>query len=105
MSGIASCVEPHVTYADIIFKLDSSRRIKFDFFKGLSNDIVRLALSLLSSLDGGSFVDVALVVDVEFAEGIRQTEDVALLELRIFPSYTPLSLLDTRSGCLLGGYL
>jgi hypothetical protein len=51
----------------------------------LSHNIIGLTLALLGGLDGGSLVDVALVVDVELAEGVSQAEDVALLELRIFP--------------------
>jgi hypothetical protein len=39
----------------------------------------------LDVLDGGVLVEVALVVNVELAEGILQREDVASLELRVFP--------------------
>jgi hypothetical protein len=44
-----------------------------------------LALALLDRTDGASFIQVALVVDVQLAEGILQREDIRLLELRVFP--------------------
>lgn len=40
-------------------------------------------LRLLGRLDDGRLVNVALVVDVELAEGILQAKDLALLELGI----------------------
>ena len=40
-------------------------------------------LRLLRGLDDCSLVEVALVVDVEAAEGILQAEDLTLLELRV----------------------
>ena len=43
-------------------------------------------LRLLCRLNDGALVDVALVVNVELAEGILQPEDLALLELRVFPA-------------------
>lgn len=43
-------------------------------------------LRLLRGLDDGSLVEVALVVDVELAEGVLQPEDLTLLELRVFPA-------------------
>jgi hypothetical protein len=39
----------------------------------------------LSSLDRGRLINVSLVIDIEFAESILQTEDLVLLELRILP--------------------
>lgn len=39
---------------------------------------------LLGRFDDGSFVEVALVVDIELAEGILEPEDLRLLELGIF---------------------
>lgn len=41
-------------------------------------------LRLLRRLDHGSLVEVALVVNVELAEGILQAEYLALLELGVF---------------------
>lgn len=73
------------TYSHIVLKLHPARRVQVDFLQGLPDDIVRLSLALLSSLDGSGFVEIALVVDVEFAKGIRQREDVGLLKLRKFP--------------------
>jgi hypothetical protein len=43
-------------------------------------------LRLLRRLDDGALVEVALVVDVEPAEGVLQAKDLALLELRVFPA-------------------
>ena len=74
------------TYTDIVFQLYSSGRVEFDILQGLSHDIVRLPLALLRGLDRGGLVDVALVVDVELAEGVGEAEDLVLLELRILPA-------------------
>jgi hypothetical protein len=41
-------------------------------------------LRLLRGLDDGALVEVALVVDVELAEGVLQAKDLALLELGVF---------------------
>ena len=51
----------------------------------MSDDIIRLALRGLGRLYRGALINVALVVDIEFAESFRKAEDVILLELRIFP--------------------
>jgi hypothetical protein len=72
-------------YANIVFKLDTSGRVQTYVLQGCPDNIVGLALALLGGLDGGGLVDVALVVDVELAKSIRQAEDVALLELGVFP--------------------
>jgi len=42
-------------------------------------------LGLLGGLDNGALVEVALIVEVELAEGILQAKDLALLELGVFP--------------------
>jgi hypothetical protein len=55
---------------DIVIQLDTSRTVQLDLFQGLSDDVVRLSLAVLGSLDRGRFIDVALVVDVELSEGI-----------------------------------
>jgi hypothetical protein len=47
-------------------------------------------LRLLRGLDDGGLVEVALVVDVELAEGVLQAKDFALLELGVF---------SARNGC------
>lgn len=43
-------------------------------------------LALLHSTDGAGFVEIALVVYVELAEGILEGEDGALVELGILPA-------------------
>jgi hypothetical protein len=43
-------------------------------------------LRLLRRLDHCGLVEVALVVNVELAEGILQAKDLALLELGVFPA-------------------
>jgi hypothetical protein len=73
------------TYPDVIFQLDSSRGIELNLLQGLADDIVGLALARLRGLDGGSLVNVALVVDIELAEGVGKGEDLILLELRKLP--------------------
>lgn len=42
-------------------------------------------LALLHGADGAGFVEVALVVSIEFAEGVLEAEDGALVELGILP--------------------
>jgi hypothetical protein len=78
--------ESSVTYSYIVFKLNSSRRIKVNLLQSLSNNIVWLSLGSLCSFDRSGLVDVSLIVDIEFTEGILQAEDLILLELRIFPA-------------------
>lgn len=43
-------------------------------------------LRLLRRFDHGRLVKVALVVNIELAEGVLQPEDLALLELGVFPA-------------------
>jgi len=73
------------THADIVFQLDSSRRVELNVLQGLAHHVVGLALACLGGLDGSGLIDVPLVVDIELAEGIGEGEDVVLLELRKFP--------------------
>lgn len=73
------------TYSNVVFQLDTSRRVKFHLLQGLAHNVVRLTLACLCGLDGGGLVNVALVVDIEVAEGIAQFKDLILLELRKFP--------------------
>lgn len=73
------------TYTDIVFQLDSPRRVQLNLLQGLSHDIVGLSLGCLCGFDGGGLVDITLVIDVEFAESIGKAKDVGLLELRVFP--------------------
>jgi hypothetical protein len=73
------------THVNIVVQLDAPRAIELDLLQGLAHDVVRLAFRLLRGLDDGGLVEIALVVDVELAEGILQPEDLALLELRVFP--------------------
>lgn len=74
------------TYTDIVFKFNSSRRVKFHFLQSLANDIVWLSLRLLRCFDCRRFVDIALVIYVKLTEGIRQAEELVLLELRKLPT-------------------
>jgi hypothetical protein len=74
-------------YPDIVFELNASRGIELDFLQGLTDDIVGLALARLGGLDGGSLVNVSLVVDIELAEGVGEGEEIVLLELRKFPGF------------------
>lgn len=71
---------------DVVVELYAARAVEFDLLEGLADDIVRLSLRRLRGFDGRCLVDVALIVDVEFAKGVGQTEDFALLELRVLPS-------------------
>lgn len=47
-------------------------------------------LCLLGGLDDGRLIEVALVVDIELAEGVLQAKDLALVELGV---------LSVRNGC------
>lgn len=71
----------------VIIQLHSPRAIQLDLFEGLAHNIVGLVLGLLCCLDDGGLVNVALVVDVELAEGVLQAEDLALIELGIFSAH------------------
>jgi hypothetical protein len=71
---------------DVVVQLDSPRAVELDLLQGLAHDIVRLVLGLLGGLDDGGLVEVALVVNVELAEGVLQAKDLALLELGVFPA-------------------
>jgi hypothetical protein len=73
-------------YIHIVVQLHAPRAVKFHLLQRLADHIVRLVLRLLRRLDHGALVEVALVVDVELAEGILQPEDLALLELRVLPA-------------------
>lgn len=76
----AGCA-PIPTHADVIFQLDPSRGVELNLLQRLADDIVWLALALLGGLDRGGLVQVAFVVYVELAEGIREAEDLVLREL------------------------
>lgn len=67
------------TYPNVVFEFYTARGIEADFFEGRADGIVGLALAGLGGLDGSSLVNIPLVVYVELAEGIGQSEDVALL--------------------------
>jgi len=73
-----------VVYINIVVQLDSSRAVQLNLLEGLSHNIVGLALRVLCGLDDGGLVYVALVVDIHVLEGIRQLEDLILIELRVF---------------------
>lgn len=73
------------TYADIVLQLDAPGGVEVDLLECLSHDIVGLSLAGLGRLDGSGLVYVALVVDIELAEGVCQAEYVVLLELGELP--------------------
>jgi hypothetical protein len=77
---------------DIVVQLDAARAVQLDLLQGLAHDVVGLVLRLLRRLDDRGLVEIALVVQVELAEGILQPEDLALLELRVFPAPWPSAL-------------
>lgn len=58
------------TYANIVLQLDPPGGVEFDLLECLPHDIVGLSLAGLGCLDGSGLVYVALVVDVELAEGV-----------------------------------
>jgi hypothetical protein len=70
-------------YVNVVLQLNAPGAVELDLFQGLAHDIVWLVLRGLDVLDGRVLVEVALVVDVELAEGILQRKYVALLELRV----------------------
>lgn len=73
------------TYIDVIVELYSPRAIELHLFQRLPNHIVGLPLRCLGSLDDRRFVNVSFVVDIELAKGILETENIGLVELRVFP--------------------
>jgi hypothetical protein len=73
-----------VVYINIVVQLYSSRAVQLDLLEGLSHNIVGLALRVLSGLDDGGFVYIALVIDIHVLEGIGKLEDLILVELRVF---------------------
>ena len=86
---VSSSLEEHslsATHIDIVVQFHAPRAIELDLLQRLTHNVVRLVLRLLGRLDDGGLVEVALVVDVELAEGILQSEDLALLELGVFPA-------------------
>jgi hypothetical protein len=56
-------------------------------------------LRLLGGLDDCALVEVALVVNVELAEGILQAKDLALLELGVFPVRNGVLATVEADGC------
>lgn len=78
-------VLPGAMYIDIVLELHPSRAIKLDLLQRLSHDIIRLPFGVLCRLDHRCLVQVPLVVKVEAAECILQTEDLVLLKLRKLP--------------------
>jgi hypothetical protein len=73
-----------VVYINIVVQLYSSRAVQLNLLECLSHNIVGLALRVLSGLDDGGFIYVALVVDIHVLEGIGKLEDLILIELRVF---------------------
>ena len=85
-----------MTHSNVIIQLNSSGRIELDLFQCLSDHIVRLSFAGLSCFHGSRLIYVALVINVELAEGILETEDLILFELRIFPIIEARSARDVR---------
>jgi hypothetical protein len=52
------------TYPNIVFQLDPPRGIELYLLQGLTNDVVWLTLARLGGLNGGSLVNVPLVVNI-----------------------------------------
>lgn len=74
-----------LVYINVVVQLDSARTVQLDLLECLSHNIVGLTLRVLSGLDDGGFIYVALVVDIHVLEGIGELEDLILIELRVFP--------------------
>jgi hypothetical protein len=55
-------------------------------------------LRLLCRFDDSRLVEIPFVVDIELAEGILQSKDFSLLELRIFPAQRQLAAMEARRG-------
>ena len=87
------------THIDIVLEFDSPRAVQLNFLQRLSHDVVRLVFGVLGRFDDGRFVEIALVVDVQLAEGVLQAEDFRLLELRIFPESRRISIIQ-RTQCI-----
>jgi hypothetical protein len=81
--SVAISLEERHAYIHIVIQFYPPRTVELDLFQGLPHYIVRLVLGLLRRLDDGALVEVALVVNVELAEGILQAKDLALLKLGI----------------------
>lgn len=73
---------------DVVIEFYSPRAIQLNLFQRLTDDIVRLSFRVLRRLDRSRFIDVALVVYIEFSEGVGKAEDIRLLELRVLPEYS-----------------
>lgn len=92
-------MEHAIAYIYIVVQFYSPRTVELDLFQGLSDHIVRLVLRLLRRLDHRRLVEVALVVNVELAEGILQAKNLALLELGVFSvRNTWLVAVEARGG-------
>lgn len=74
-----TCDQVHV-----VLQLNSPRTVQLHLLQCLSDHIVRLSLGVLDGLDRRGLVYIALVVNVELSEGIRETVDLRLRELGIF---------------------
>lgn len=89
---------PAVTYINVVFEFNSAGAIKLDLPQRRSNRIVGFPFGLLGSLDDGDFVEIALVVDVQAAECFLQGEDLALVELRVFPGWAQREFVSKGDG-------
>lgn len=87
MLAAASCkLVFRTTYIDIVIQFYAPRAIELDLFQCLAHNVVRLVFRLLGRLDDRGLVEVTLVVEIKLAEGILQAENLALLELGVFPA-------------------
>ena len=68
----------------VVVQFHSPRAVQLNLFQGLAHNIVWLPLRVLCAFDGRGLVNIALVVDVELAEGVGQAEDLGLGELGVF---------------------
>ena len=87
-----------MTYADIIIQFHSPRRVQLDFFERLPHNIVGLSFALLGSFYCRGFIEIAFVIDIELAKGILKSEDLVLLELRVFPTYFQMFISQDAPG-------
>lgn len=74
------------TYSNIVFNLNPTGRVKSDLLQCLSHNVVRLLFACLGSLYGSGFIDIALILKVEFVECISEAKDLVLRKLRKFPT-------------------
>lgn len=80
------------TNINIVVQFYPPRAVELHSLQCLSDNIIRLPLRGLSGLDHGGLVNIALVINIQFAKGVLEGKYVLLLELRVFPKNPQLSL-------------